>query len=238
MPQKLVSLDGIGTVALYKRRGMQSMRISIRPDGTIRVTLPIFVSYQAALQFVLSKRDWLAEHRLEPSAPLENAQAVGKSYRLLFIANFTALKPTSRLTANTIIVNYPSSFSMEEPSVQKAAEAGAVRALRQEAEDTLPNRVAQVAQKAGFQYKSVIIKKLKGRWGSCDQDNNIVLNLYLMQLPWQLIDYVILHELVHTKHLHHGESFWSEFVHHEPAAKLLRKSIHNYQPNVVLPPAQ
>jgi hypothetical protein len=51
-----------------------------------------------------------------------------------------------------------------------------------------------------------------------------------MQLPWQLIDYVLLHELTHTKHLNHGDDFWQEFLRHEPAAKALRKIIKTHKP--------
>jgi predicted metal-dependent hydrolase len=76
--------------------------------------------------------------------------------------------------------------------------------------------------------------RLKGRWGSCDQDKNIVLNLFLMQLPWQLIDYVLLHELCHTMHLDHGPGFWQTFLMHKPTAKDLRREIRHYQPNFVL----
>ena len=53
------------------------------------------------------------------------------------------------------------------------------------------------------------VKNIKTRWGSCSSLNNINLNLHLMRLPDHLIDYVILHELAHTKEKNHGKSFWN-----------------------------
>jgi predicted metal-dependent hydrolase len=51
-----------------------------------------------------------------------------------------------------------------------------------------------------------------------------------MQLPWHLIDYVLLHELTHTKVMRHGAPFWEELERHAPTAKLLRKEINTHRP--------
>jgi predicted metal-dependent hydrolase len=59
-----------------------------------------------------------------------------------------------------------------------------------------------------------------------------------MQLPWELIDYVIIHELTHTKHLNHSDEFWAEFMRHEPKAKVLRKRVRSYQPVLMAIPPQ
>jgi len=131
----------------------------------------------------------------------------------------------------------PSQLQLDDTTVQRIATNACVRALRNEAEALLPGRLATIAEREGFRYKSVTVKRLKGRWGSCDQHGNIVLNLFLMQLPWELVDYVLLHELIHTKHLHHGADFWEAFVVCQPDAKALRKQIRRYQPNFVLPQA-
>jgi hypothetical protein len=87
-----------------------------------------------------------------------------------------------------------------------------------------------LAQKHGFEYSSVSVKRLKGRWGSCDQHQNIVLNLYLMQLPWELIDYVLLHELTHTRILRHGPDFWAAMQRVLPNVKAIRKEMKQHQP--------
>lgn len=231
MSVKTIELEGIGTVSIYKRRGLKSMRLSVTNRGQIRLTVPTYVPYQAALAFARSKQEWLLEHAQKRRSTLVNAQPIGKRHTLHFIINFQIDAPQTRVKGGKVLVNYPASMNSETEAVQAAATRACIRALRDEAEALLPGRVAEVAGKTDFQYKSVVIKKLSGRWGSCDQDHNIVLNLFLMQLPWELIDYVILHELVHTKHLNHGEDFWAEFLRWQPTAKQLRKQIRSHQPN-------
>jgi len=74
----------------------------------------------------------------------------------------------------------------------------------------LINRVEHLANKYGFNYGKVTLKKMKTRWGSCTHHNNISLNVGLIALTDELIDYVILHELVHTKIKNHSKEFWDE----------------------------
>ena len=62
----------------------------------------------------------------------------------------------------------------------------------------------------GFDYKKVFIRNQKTRWGSCSVENNIYLNVKLLMLPEELTDYVILHELVHTRIKNHSKDFWRE----------------------------
>ncbi len=81
--------------------------------------------------------------------------------------------------------------------------------LRKKAKETLPSMLKSLANFYGFSYSSVKITKSKGRWGSCSSRANINLSLYLMLLPEHLIEYVLLHELCHTKEMNHGPRFWA-----------------------------
>ena len=110
--------------------------------------------------------------------------------------------------ASEIQITHPLSMTPDAPSVQKVAEAASIRALRQQAEQLLPQRLAALAGQHGFQYRRRDRQTSEKPLGSCDQSGHIVLNLYLMQLPWDCIDYVLLHELVHTKVFRHGPDFW------------------------------
>jgi len=74
----------------------------------------------------------------------------------------------------------------------------------------LINRVEHLANKYGFTYGKVTLRKMKTRWGSCTHHNNISLNIGLITLTDELKDYVILHELVHTNVKNHSKEFWDE----------------------------
>lgn len=82
-----------------------------------------------------------------------------------------------------------------------------VEALRAQAKAELPPRLAELAALHGFQYRKVFIKNNVSNWGSCSSLKNINLNLRLVELPRELKDYVMLHELCHLKYLNHGKEF-------------------------------
>jgi len=227
---KQVELAGIGTVMLYKRRGNRSLRLSIGTAGEIRVSMPYWLPYKAGEQFAQSKAAWIALHRVEQTATLESGHAVGKAHHLLFSPSARASKVMTRIKDSQIEISYPDTLLHTDPEVQKAAQTAAIRALRREAEQLLPLRLRQLAEQSDFTFKSVGVKQLKSRWGSCSAQQEITLNLFLMQLPWHLIDYVLLHELTHTKVMQHGAPFWRELERHLPHAKRLRKEIGGYHP--------
>ncbi|MDD2292718.1 MAG: M48 family metallopeptidase [Bacteroidales bacterium] len=82
-----------------------------------------------------------------------------------------------------------------------------VEAIRNQAKATLPARLKYLADLHGFTYNKVFIKNNVSNWGSCSAQKNINLNLRLVLLSQELIDYVILHELCHLKYLNHGKEF-------------------------------
>ena len=79
---------------------------------------------------------------------------------------------------------------------------------RAKAKRKLTRRLKYLAGKHGFTYNRVFIRNQKTRWGSCSHKNNISLNMNIIHLPEELMDYVILHELVHTRFKNHGNDFW------------------------------
>ena len=230
MAVKTVEIPEIGMVTLYKRRGNRSLRLSLSANGEVRVSLPSWVPYKAGEEFARAKAAWILANRRQPSADLRHGQMIGKAHKMHFAPSSMATKITSRLRQNQIEITHPSSFEDLHPDIQKAARAAAIRALRKEAEALLPERLSSLSQQTGYTYSSVKIKQLKSRWGSCNSEREITLNLFLMQLPWHLIDYVLVHELVHTKVMRHGPPFWREMERHVPYAKRLRKEIANYHP--------
>ncbi len=230
MPTKTVELPDIGPVELVKNRRSRSVKISLQPSGAIRVSLPTWAPYQVAIQFALSRKDWIHEHRHSPGM-LEPGQTIGKNHSLYFVAKPGTDTPNVQIRNQEITVTHPVQRDYSDPITQKTAQRGAMRALRTEAEELLPPRIRDLAAEHGFECNSISIRQLKARWGSCSSKADITLNLFLMQLPWSLIDYVLVHELCHTKHLHHGADFWAEFEAAMPDARKRRTQMRAYKPS-------
>lgn len=237
MPYKSFQVTGLGEVKVYKRKTSRSLRLTVTPEGTIRVSIPMWTPYQAGVSFALTKRAWIIRHAAGSTMRvLHHGQQIGKTHWLAFRADATAETIRTKVGKSDVTITHPSRYAATDDHVQKAAHTASIRALRAQATQLLPTRVYTLANRYNFTYHSLSIKQLKSRWGSCDQQQNIVLNLYLVQLPWEYIDYVILHELAHTRALNHGPDFWQEFEQVLPHAKQLRRRMRAFRPMLLLSP--
>jgi|SRR5665213_3360597 len=230
MAVKHAEVPGLGKVTLYKRRGNRSISLSLSHDGQIRISLPTWVPYRAGLEFARTRTAWLAKKQAELQSKFVDGQAIGKAHHLTLNALASSDRVATRLKGTDVIVTHPVTMTPGNEAVQSAAQTASFRALKKEAESLLPQRLASLARQHDFSYREVRLRHLKSRWGSCSSAGTITLNVYLMQLPWQLIDYVLLHELIHTKVMKHNPDFWQLFEQHLPDAKKLRKDVHKYRP--------
>lgn len=223
-------MEGLGEVIVIKRRQSKNIRLSINSKGQTKVSIPTWVPYLTGLGFAKSRRSWIVEKQgLAQAKQLRSGDRIGKSHRLKLVES-SGKTMSSRISGNQVLVFVPAGASTTD--VQAAATRGSERALKAEAEKFLPSRTSDYAKKYGYKYKQVRIKKLTSRWGSCSSDKVISLSYYLMQLPWELIDYVIIHELTHTKHLNHGADFWEDMKKHVPKARQYQKWIRQHKPVV------
>ncbi|MCF0136694.1 MAG: M48 family metallopeptidase [Lachnospiraceae bacterium] len=98
--------------------------------------------------------------------------------------------------------------------------------MRKRAASDLKPRVAYLAGQMDLSYGQVSIRFQKTRWGSCSSRGNISLNALLVELPEELRDYVIVHELCHLKHMDHSPAFWEEVTYKMPEYKLYKQRLH------------
>lgn len=214
LSEKTISLDGV-PVTFYKSKRAKNINISIRPFIGVRVAVPRFATYRQAQLFVQSRKLWIKKHT-NNMIKYENRQTVfdwntvyKTKTRQLNIVKSKIEVIEYKITDNQLIINIPETKNIAENAVQIAIQKAIENTYRLEAKNYLPNRVHELASKHGLSYQKVKINNAKTRWGSCSSTNNINLTLQLMRLPNHLIDYVLLHELAHTKVKNHSITFWN-----------------------------
>lgn len=113
------------------------------------------------------------------------------------------------LKEGVLSISCPTNTDYEDNEVQNKIREMIESALRYEAKRIFPSKVEQLATQFNFEVSGVKINKSRTRWGSCNTKKSINLSYFCMLLPEYLVDFIILHELCHTKEMNHGERFWS-----------------------------
>lgn len=235
--EKEIIIDSIGKVIIKKSAVAKYLSIRIKPNVGISVTIPKRVSFFEGEQFANSKKDWIIKH-LPKIEKIEKNQIIfdgltkyETKFHSLLIEQSSLKKTRVKITDSLIHVEIANNQDVYSSEIQEIIKFGIVETLRIEAKDYIPNRVAELAEEFGFKYNNVFLKNLKTRWGSCSGKNNLNFNVHLMKVTYELIDYVILHELVHTIHKNHGKYFWANLEKVYPNSRKFDKELKRYSPN-------
>ncbi|WP_167619530.1 M48 family metallopeptidase [Maribellus sediminis] len=227
MPEQVVHLKAIGMVTFSKNRRSKNIKLSVKPDKTVRVSFPYYVSKKRVLNFLLENQEWIRQQqgKMEERKTRVDAGTVIKSkiYSITF-ANGPANRVSKKGRELTIWVP---DFDAED--AQAYIEKCLTEVYRFEAKQILPGRLKSLAEKHGFAFQRVTIRDNRRNWGSCSSQNSISLNLQMMKLPDKLIDYILLHELVHTEIKDHSAKFWSRLDEvTDNQAKELSRQVRKY----------
>ena len=177
--------------------------LRVRPDGTLRVTVPRGGSRRQAEAFVEQNSKWIDRERSRvrrEHSPVEWHDGSEIMYRgqLVRIAVEEQYdRREVRFGDRTVTV-------AAGADVRSAVEAE----LRAIARAELIPRLEALAETHGLQLGRVTIRNQRSRWGSCARSGNIALNFRLIQMPPDVCDYVLIHELMHIRQQNHSRRFW------------------------------
>ena len=90
------------------------------------------------------------------------------------------------------------------------------RWIRHRARESFPALLTQISSSTGLSFNKMSVRSQKTRWGSCSRRGNISLNDQLLFLPAKTVEYLMIHELCHTRHLNHSKAFWALVESHCP----------------------
>ena len=210
----IVSYPRIGEVQFVPGGTARYIRISLRPFGGVRVTVPKWASMRQAKAYVEEKTDWILQTQsriavYEKRYTIFTPDTIFSTHsRQVQLLPWKSGQFRAQLYKDALKIFYPQEVDLLSEQSQKVIRDYIIRTLRKEAKEYLPQRTEQLAELHGFAYRGVAVKNLSSRWGSCSATNNINLSLHLVRLPQHLSDYVILHELAHTVHKNHSDRFW------------------------------
>ncbi len=208
--KKVINHPKFGDIVAVRSRRARRISVSVRPPAVVRLSIPAVCSWREGLAFLADKEQWITR-TLEKVAQKHPVHIIEPPYstdrRNLVMSPADTDKITARVTSDTIAVSYPCRISHTDPQVQDTARKAITRALSLEAKQTLPAMVEEIASRHGFRYGKVTVRATKSRWGSCSSTGDLSLCVFLMRVPDHLKEYIILHELCHTRYRDHSPRF-------------------------------
>jgi len=199
------------------RISARARRISIRvyPDARVEVVVPPRARPRDIEHFVSSQREWIDARRAQalrnkpepqpfPPGSIEFA-ATGERWRLLLAGGSGRIRVLERGAPGDVERVLEIRGAVSDRGLRTALRAW----LKRAAAERLEPRVEAQSVKTGVRYSKVAIRRQRSRWGSCSARGTISLNLCLLFQRPGVVDYLVIHELMHVKHMNHSPRFWA-----------------------------
>ena len=215
------------------RVSARARRLSVRvyPDARVEVVVPPRVRPKEVENFLSAHREWIDDRRAkalrnrpppEVFPPAEVALGLtGESWRIHISGGQGALRINERPAGENEAGILAVSGRVTDAALRAALRTWLLRAARRR----LTPRVEALAKITGVPYSKVSIRRQRSRWGSCSVRGTISLNACLLFQRPEVVDYLIVHELMHVKHMNHSARFWQAVERHCPGWRVLDREL-------------
>lgn len=199
------------------RSDRKTLAIAVDAFGKLIVRAPKRCDTERIFAFIRQKESWIIKKKSQMQGagmrlPPENLD--GYVFKLLGRDCCIRLIPQSKIRYDT------EKRTLYLP--EKNAKSRLIKWLKENAARIFTQATAQAAAQMGVSYHSVSVSCAKSKWGSCSYDNKIRYSYRLLYAPKEVVEYVVIHELAHTKHKNHSRQFWQEVEKYQPEWKRKR----------------
>jgi len=208
-------------------RRARRLTVRVYPGGRVEVVVPPGASPAMVQRFVGTHRDWI-DRRVNDLSTCSTVAAdthptrvelpaIGRSYSVRYLES-------RRSSAHVVVAAEELQVFCRPGDVRGSA--GALRNwLLDLAEFELGRELASVAAVDGFEYRRLQVRCQRTRWGSCSVSGTISLNVCVLFQPADVMRYLLVHELSHTRHMNHSRRFWALVESLEPDYRRLDREL-------------
>lgn len=197
--------------SIVEKSELKSYYISVEKGiGVILKGKP--TSQEVADKLILKKAKWILD-KLDLVSSIDDGdivtgsriQYLGRKYYVEVLIDDDTNKIEIDFTESKFKIRLPNHLNTQE-NLREAFE----NYYRVKAQEKIEPILRKKAKSTGLVYDKIKFMKLEKRWGSCTPANTIIINFHAIKLPYSLIEYLVVHELVHTKIKSHSKEFWAE----------------------------
>lgn len=212
------------------RSRRKTLALVVKGDGSLIVRAPLRTPKYRIEEFVTEHSPWIEKKRMEmQSLGLPKSRQYISGEQIVFLGQSFPLEIVQN-QKEALILN--GNFKLAA-SVSTRAKDIFERWYREQARTIISERVSLYANGYGFQYQGIKITSATTRWGSCNVNGALNFSWRLILAPLAQVDYVVVHELVHTIHHNHSERFWAMVKDIMPDFKERQKWLRKHGPQLM-----
>ena len=236
--------EPFGTVTVTRRAGARSIRIRIEADS-LSVSADYYTSAKEIIKLIEKNYNKILEKqqalKSKTKAITDNSVISNRYFSLRILIDdklsekyLFSLKAESNTPPFIFTLHCNTKIDFSDTDVQERIINAINQVIRNVAKNILKERTMHIARELGFEVNSVKIKITRSKWGSCSSRKNINLSAYLILLPDDLRDFVIIHELCHLKEMNHSTRFHALVNGHTGGREAeLEKGLKKYSLNLL-----
>jgi predicted metal-dependent hydrolase len=236
LPQdKYLDINGVKIPVIFKKSSRGKLiRFSLNHQG-LTVTCPHWTTNREIRKAIKEKEDWIYKHYKDAQDNQENSiennwlRENSVSYlgedSPIYTIKHNKTTTSAEKTEEGFYLYIEKDISEEDYLFRK--EYTFKKLFKIIARSVLTEKADYYSKITGYSYNDIRIKEQKTMWASCSSKRNLNFNWKLITLKEELIDYVILHEICHLKHMNHSKDFWKTVEKHMPDYKTKKKTLKN-----------
>lgn len=207
------------------RTNRNSIALTINEKGDLIVRAPFSMPVEKIYDFIKEKQKWIEKKQTFIKTTLNENKDIteynsifllGKKYPIVMVKGLDKVI----LIKDHLAIPFTTSINVKKHNLKTF--------LCINIEKIIMPKINNFARKIGVSPTSIKVVNSKAKWGMCDSNHNIYFNYKLAMLSTEMIEYVIVHELCHIKHLNHSKEFWKQVEKFMPDYKsvvnMLKKS--------------
>ncbi|EET81667.1 SprT family zinc-dependent metalloprotease [Acinetobacter radioresistens] len=209
-------------IRIVRHATAKRLRLRVEPQG-VRLTVPLRCTKKQIEQFLSQAENWLLETWHKQQSQIPDLFSIPESIKFFNCPAELAIKQCAQ--KNSFILNIEQQILINQNHPEHSLKACVI----DQAKQLLPDYLESISQEIGLPYKTCSIRQPKTRWGSCSSVHDIMLHAGAILMPEQLVRYLCIHELAHTRHFNHSPLFWAEVTRHDPDYLVHRQQLKSYK---------
>jgi len=185
------------------KKDVKHARLRVNEDGYVRVIIPETFSEDDVKALLKKKQKWIDRHMMF----FKNMSTINLQRNQLLLYGNRYSYFYDLAYGNKVIIDHE--YKTIKTKINLLDKTTQQIWYTHLAKKYLTKRTKELSEKLGFEYNKLFIRNQRTKWGNCSKQKNISLNWRLIKTPILVIDYLIIHELVHTIVMNHTQKFWT-----------------------------